>query len=70
MSDYDSDDSLDQLDKIRNADIKPGMFVSGWEDPNDEIEEDKNPHGMKLLEYFIESFVMSQNLFVFYKQKL
>lgn len=44
-SDYDSDDSLNQLEKIRNADVKPGMFVSGWEDPDDLITEDKNPHG-------------------------
>lgn len=44
-SDYDSDDSLNQLEKIRNADVKPGMFVSGWDDPDDLITEDENPHG-------------------------
>lgn len=45
MSDSDSDESVDQLEKIRNADIRPGMFVSGWEDPNDEVFPDKNPRG-------------------------
>lgn len=43
--DSDSDnDSLDQLEEFRKANVKPGMFVSGWEDPNDEIAEDKEPH--------------------------
>lgn len=41
----DSDDSIDQIEQFRNANVKPGMFVSGWEDPNDEVFEDKNPHG-------------------------
>lgn len=43
--DYDSDDSLSQLEKIRNADVRPDMFVSGWDDPDELIEEDANPHG-------------------------
>lgn len=43
--DSDSDnDSIDQLEEFRKANVKPGMFVSGWEDPNDEIFEDKEPH--------------------------
>lgn len=47
--DSDSDnDSIDQLEAFRRANVKPGMFVSGWEDPNDEIIEDKDPH----CEYF------------------
>ncbi|KAJ6633300.1 Ankyrin repeat domain-containing protein 49 [Pseudolycoriella hygida] len=37
-------DSIDQLEEFRKANIKPGMFVSGWEDPNDEIYEDEDPH--------------------------
>lgn len=43
--DSDSDnDSLDQLEEFRRANVKPGMFVSGWEDPNDEISEETEPH--------------------------
>lgn len=45
--DSDSDESIDQLEKLRFADVKPGMFVSGWEDPNDEVFEDKNPRGKR-----------------------
>lgn len=36
----------DQWERIQKADVKPGMFVSGWEDPNDEVDEDQDPHGM------------------------
>lgn len=54
-SDYDSDDSLSQLEKIRNADVKPGMFVSGWDDPDDLITEDKNPHGKKATVFLPEN---------------
>lgn len=46
--DSDSDESVDQLEKFRCANVQPGMFVSGWEDPNDEIFEEKNPRGLKL----------------------
>lgn len=42
--DSDSDNEIDQLEAFRKANIKPGMFVSGWEDLNDEIFEDKEPH--------------------------
>lgn len=45
MSDTDSEKSIDQLEQFRNANVKPGMFVSGWEDPNDEVFETKNPRG-------------------------
>lgn len=52
MSDISSDD--DEERQIRPQDIpniKPGMFVSGWDDPENDlgIEEDKNPHGKILL---------------------
>lgn len=45
MSDSDSDASIDQLEEFRKANVRPGMFVSGWEDPNDEVYETRNPHG-------------------------
>lgn len=45
MSDTESDDSIDQLEEFRRANVRPGMFVSGWEDPNDEIYETSNPRG-------------------------
>lgn len=45
LRDSDSDESIDQLEQFRNANVKPGMFVSGWEDPNDEVFEEKNPRG-------------------------
>lgn len=45
MSDSDSDGSIDQLEEFRKANVRPGMFVSGWEDPNDEVYETKNPRG-------------------------
>lgn len=44
-NDSDSDESIDQLEQFRQANVQPGMFVSGWEDPNDEVFEEKNPHG-------------------------
>lgn len=44
--DSDSDETMDQLEKFRLANVRPGMFVSGWEDPNDEIFEEKNPRGI------------------------
>ncbi|XP_055852598.1 ankyrin repeat domain-containing protein 49 [Episyrphus balteatus] len=43
MTDYDSDEEKSQMEKLQYADVKPGMFVSGWDDENDLIEEDKNP---------------------------
>lgn len=46
MSGSDSDESVDQLEQFRNANVKPGMFVSGWEDPNDEVYPEENPEGM------------------------
>lgn len=45
MSDIESTEEDDQWERIQKADVRPGMFVSGWEDPNDEVEEDKDPHG-------------------------
>lgn len=45
--DSDSDTEDDQWSHIQKSDVKPGMFVSGWEeDPNNEVDEDTNPHGM------------------------
>lgn len=41
----DDEEEVDQFEQFRNANIKPGMFVSGWEDPNEEVFEEKNPHG-------------------------
>lgn len=46
-NDSDSDESIDQLEKLRFANVRPGMFVSGWEDPNDEVFEEKNPRGKR-----------------------
>lgn len=49
LGESDSDESIDQLEKFRCANVKPGMFVSGWEDPNDEIFEEKNPRGKQIM---------------------
>lgn len=47
---YSSDEN--ELDKLQNkmekAKIKRGMFVSGWEDPDDSIEEVENPRGKNI----------------------
>lgn len=40
-----SDDEMSQYEKMCSANVKPGMFVSGWDDPADLVQEDKNPHG-------------------------
>lgn len=53
LRESDSDESIDQLEQFRNANVKPGMFVSGWEDPNDEIFEEKNPRG-ETIDDFLE----------------
>lgn len=45
MSDADSGDSVDQLEQFRRANVKPGMFVSGWEDPNEEVYETQSTRG-------------------------
>lgn len=45
LRDSDSDESIDQLEQFQNANVRPGMFVSGWEDPDDEIAEEQNPRG-------------------------
>lgn len=45
MSGTDSEEEVDQLEAFRNASVKPGMFVSGWEDPNDEVAETSDPRG-------------------------
>jgi ankyrin repeat domain-containing protein 49 len=42
MSGTDSDPE-EALNKIDISKVKPGMFVSGWEDSNDPVEEDKTP---------------------------
>ncbi|TDG42590.1 hypothetical protein AWZ03_010999 [Drosophila navojoa] len=43
MGDYDSDDEKSQFEKLRYAKVPRGMFVSGWDDDTDGVEEDKNP---------------------------
>lgn len=54
MGDYDSDDEKSQVEKLRYAKVPRGMFVSGWDDDNDElIEEDKNPQGTEGNYYFV-----------------
>lgn len=53
MDDIESAEEDDQWERIQKADVKPGMFVSGWEDPNDEVEEDTDPHG-KLIVIFVK----------------
>lgn len=53
MSGSDSDESVDQLEKLRHANVRPGMFVSGWEDPNDEVFEEKNPRGKNIIRSII-----------------
>lgn len=47
MSDIASDDENPSVLAGDIAKIKPGMFVSGWDDPDndDGIETDSNPHG-------------------------
>ncbi|CAD7086086.1 unnamed protein product [Hermetia illucens] len=42
--DMESDDEMSQYEKMCSANVKPGMFVSGWDDPADLVQEDKNPH--------------------------
>lgn len=41
----DDEEEIDQLEQFRNANVKPGAFVSGWEDPSEEVFEEKSPHG-------------------------
>lgn len=43
MGDYDSDEDESQYSKLRYANVPTSMFVSGWDDDNDSIEDDKNP---------------------------
>lgn len=56
MSASDSEEEIDQLEAFRNANVQPGMFVSGWDDPRDEVIEEKNPHGK-----FKMKFILLQN---------
>uniref|UniRef100_A0A336MKV2 CSON001140 protein n=1 Tax=Culicoides sonorensis TaxID=179676 RepID=A0A336MKV2_CULSO len=46
MSDIDSDEEKDQLSELQklSSKIPRGMFVSGWDDENDLIETEENPH--------------------------
>lgn len=57
MSEISSDDEQNAILAGDIPKIKPGMFVSGWEDPDndDGIEIDSNPHGEFNLT-FIEQF--------------
>lgn len=41
----DDEEEVDQLELFRNANVKPGVFVSGWEDPSEEVFEENSPHG-------------------------
>lgn len=68
MNDSDSEEEIDQLEQIRNANVKPGMFVSGWEDPNDEVYEVQNPHGklFSFLTIFLSLFSIIEILIVFF----
>lgn len=61
MSGSDSDESVDQLEQLRHANVRPGMFVSGWEDPNDEVFEEKNPRGKNTIKSIIvhEKYILS-----------
>ncbi|XP_067625624.1 ankyrin repeat domain-containing protein 49 [Eurosta solidaginis] len=43
MGDYDSDEEQSQIEKLRYAKVPRGMFVSGWDDADELIQEDKNP---------------------------
>lgn len=49
MSDIDSDEARDELGELQTVSetIPRGMFVSGWDDENDLIEVDPNPHETK-----------------------
>lgn len=58
---YEVDDKLTEMDwdGIKTPNIKPGMFVSGWEEDADGIEEDKNPTGTAkfISTYFILTYL-------------
>lgn len=45
---YDSDEEMSQLEKLQYQNIPKGMFVSGWDDADDNIEEEKNPTGKSI----------------------
>lgn len=69
MSGSDSEESVDQLEKLRYANVRPGMFVSGWEDPNDEVFDENNPRGKEivffvclLVRFVLFEFHLSYNL--------
>uniref|UniRef100_A0A1B0DND8 Fetal globin-inducing factor n=1 Tax=Phlebotomus papatasi TaxID=29031 RepID=A0A1B0DND8_PHLPP len=40
----DEEDALVDFEKLQVPNVQRGMFVSGWDDPDDLIEEDKTPH--------------------------
>lgn len=39
------EDAIAKFEHINVPNVKRGMFVSGWEDPDDSVEEDENPEG-------------------------
>lgn len=40
---HDVEDAISKFEKIKVPECKRGMFVSGWDDPDDLVEEDTNP---------------------------
>lgn len=49
MDDIDNvEDAIAKFEHINIPDVKRGMFVSGWDDPDDSVEEDENPEGKSL----------------------
>lgn len=39
------EDAIAKFENIQIPNVKRGMFVSGWDDPDDSVEEDENPEG-------------------------
>lgn len=39
------DDAIAKFENIQIPNVKRGMFVSGWEDPDDSVDEDEDPEG-------------------------
>lgn len=39
------DDAIAKFENIKIPNVKRGMFVSGWEDPDDSVDEDEDPEG-------------------------
>lgn len=39
------EEAIAKYENINLPDVKRGMFVSGWDDPNDSVDEDADPEG-------------------------